>query len=239
MNNSGSLSLQVIRHGTLQCDITLKVIKKMPVLIASLNNKAMLVKEHNLVKLWLDSAIHLSFSVGFEDRLLLCNLTESTINTFLDLCYDHREDMDRIVQYAILAVVAHHPNGDEVSEPGFRVSGAVEAWKNILRKLHSVTDFAVKMLHLRNRTSENPIYHLSDDQVMLAVRVARQIFSSSTDYTLDVTRLGVLDDTEAPNFPFADGPSAKRKRLMSGFSELISRLKEMGPTNESIPWIQY
>ena len=218
----------------MQCDITLKVIKKMPILITHLNNKTMLKKEHGLVKLWLNSAIHLAFAAGFEDRLFICNLTESTLNTFLDLCHDHREDMDLIVQFSILAVVAHHPNGEEMGDPGFRVSGPIEGWKHILRRLHSVTDFAVHMLHRRNETSENPVLSLSDDQVMLAALVGRQIFSSSSDFTLDVTRLGVLDDTTAaPN-----GPSAKKKRLMSGLSELTDRLKVLGPTNKSIPWIQ-
>lgn len=86
----------------------------------------------------------------------------------------------------------------------------------------------------RNKTAENKIHELDHSTIKLAVRVARQIFSS-TDLSMEVTRMGVMDETSTTQI---SGPSAKKKRLMSGLSEMTDRLKTMGPTNESIPSIQ-
>lgn len=226
---------QVMHHGTRQCDIVLKVIKKVPFFIETLNNKSLLrLENHLVVKVWIDSAIQLAITIAPEDRLLLCSLTESTLNTFLDQCHNHLEDLDLFVRYCTLAVLAHHPSGEEIGEPGFRTAGSIEDWQKILRRIHSLTDFSIGVLQKRNRTAEVQIHHLSDNQVSLAVRVARQVFSSSFDSTLEVTRLGNLDDTQASIIV----PVAKRKRLISGLSELIMRLKDMGAVNEAIPWIQ-
>ncbi len=90
------------------------------------------------------------------------------------------------------------------------------------------------MYRQRNKTAENKVFELEPNTITLAVRVARQIFAS-TDLSMDVTRMGVMDETSTTQ---ASGPSAKKKRLMSGFSELADRLKTMGATNESIPLIQ-
>lgn len=86
----------------------------------------------------------------------------------------------------------------------------------------------------RNRTAENKIHELEPHTITLAVRVARQIFSYS-DLTMEVSRMGVMDETCTTQL---SGPSAKKKRLMSGLSEMTDRMKMMGPTNESIPLLQ-
>ena len=200
-----------------------------------MNNKTMLVKEHHLVRIWLDTAIQLALTFGSEDRSLLCTLTEKTLNTFLDLCHDHLEEMDLLVQYSILAIVAHHPNSVESGEPGFLVTGCIEDWQKIVRRLHSLTDFQIKILHQRCSSGRSKSYELEPNQVTMAVIVARQIFSSSFDLA-EVTRMGVLDETGTLT---STGPSvAKKKRLMSGLSELIERLRQLGPVSESIPFLQ-
>ena len=79
------------------------------------------------------------------------------------------------------------------------------------------------------------MFELEPNTITLAVRVARQVFASSTDMSMDVTRMGPMDETSTTQ---TSGPSAKKKRLMSGFSELADRLKTMGATNESIPLLQ-
>jgi hypothetical protein len=86
----------------------------------------------------------------------------------------------------------------------------------------------------RNRTAEKKVLELEPNTITLAVRVARQIFSSS-DLTMDVTRMGIMDETSTSQI---SGPSAKKKRLMSGLSELTDRLRTMGATSESIPLLQ-
>ena len=134
----------VMHHGTLQSDISLKVRKKLQFFVDNLNNKSMLQKEHNLVKIWIDSSIQLAFSVGSEDRFHLCMLTETTLNSFLDLCHDHLEDIELIIQYSILAMVAHHPCGVESGEGGFMVFGNTDDWLRIVRRLHSLIDFVIK-----------------------------------------------------------------------------------------------
>lgn len=139
-----SLLNSVMHHGIVQSDISLKVRKKLQFFVDSLSNKAMLQKEHHLVSIWIDSSIQLAFSIGFEDRLPLCSLTETTLNTFLDLCHDHLEDIDMIVRYSIIAMIAHHPNGVEMSEAGYMVAGNQEEWIRTLRRLHSLVDFIIK-----------------------------------------------------------------------------------------------
>lgn len=139
-----SLLNYVMHHGTVQSDISLKVRKKLQFFMDNLNNKTVLQKEHNLVKIWIDSSIQLAFSVGSEDRFLLCLLTETTLNTFLELCHDHLEDVDMIVQYSILAMVAHNPCGVECGEVGFMVAGSQEEWIRTVRRLHSLIDFLIK-----------------------------------------------------------------------------------------------
>lgn len=69
---------------------------------------------------------------------------------------------------------------------------------------------------------------------MLAVKVARQIFSNP-ELSMDVTRMGVMDQTSTSE---TSGPSAKKKRLMSGLTELAERLRSMGVTSDSIPLLQ-
>lgn len=139
-----SLLNYVMHHGTVQSDISLKIRKKLQFFMDNLNNKAMLQKEHNLVKIWMDSSIQLAFSVGSEDRYHLCLLTETTLNTFLDLCHDHIDDIETIVQYSILALIAHHPCGVESNETGFMVAVSTEEWMRTLRRLHSLVDFLIK-----------------------------------------------------------------------------------------------
>ncbi len=134
----------VMHHGTLQSDISLKVRKKLQFFVDNLNNKTMLQKEHHLVKIWVDSSIQLAFSVGSEDRHLLCMLTETTLNSFLDLCHDHLEEIELIIQFSILAMVAHHPCGVESAEAGFMVSGNTDDWLRTMRRLHSLVDFVIK-----------------------------------------------------------------------------------------------
>ncbi|XP_059352933.1 serine-protein kinase ATM-like [Daphnia carinata] len=224
----------VMCHGTLQSDILLKVRKKLQFFKDNLNNKTVLQKEHFLVQIWIDSAIQLAFAVGCEDRFLLCRLTEATLNTILDLCHDHLEDIDLIVQYSLLAMVAHHPCGIEPNEIGFMVAGNVDDWLRIMRRLHSLIDFIIKTNRQRNKTAEKKVFDLEQNTVTLAVRVARQIFSLP-DFSMDVTRMGIMDETSTSQI---SGPSTKKKRLMSGLSELIDRLRTMGATNESIPLLQ-
>lgn len=58
---------------------------------------------------------------------------------------------------------------------------------------------------------------------------------------MDVTRMGEMDTTSANSSTSSSltaGPSAKKKRLMSGFSELVERMKTIGRSKESIPWLQ-
>lgn len=86
----------------------------------------------------------------------------------------------------------------------------------------------------RNRTAEKKVFGLEPNTITLAVRVARQIFSMS-DLSMEVTRMGVMDETSTSQ---VSGPSTKKKRLMSGLSELIDRLRTMGATNECIPLLQ-
>lgn len=139
-----SLLNYVMYHGTLQSDISLKVKKKLQFFVDNLNNKAVLQKEHFLVKIWIDSAIQLAFAVGTEDRVILCRLTETTLNSALDLCHDHLEDIELIVQYSLLAMVAHHPCGVEANETGFMVTGNLDDWFRTMRRLHSLIDFIIK-----------------------------------------------------------------------------------------------
>lgn len=82
------------------------------------------------------------------------------------------------------------------------------------------------------------MYELEANQISLAVRVSRQVFSSAEMLTMEVTRMGEMDATSALSSSLTSGPSAKKKRLMSGFSELIERLKSIGQSKESIPWLQ-
>lgn len=96
------------------------------------------------------------------------------------------------------------------------------------------TAILLKFCRQRNKTAENKNHELEPDVIALAVRVARQIFSSS-DTSIEVTRMGLMDQTSTTQ---VSGPSAKKKRLMSGFSELVDRLRIMGQTYESIPWLQ-
>lgn len=135
----------VMHHGTRQSDISIKVKKKISFFTETLNNKLMLKKEHNLFKVWLDSTVELGFSVGFEDRHQLCMLTESTLNTFLDLCHDNFDSIELVVQFSTLAVIAHHPFGVEVGDPDFMCFNSTEEWLKLLRRLHSLIDFIIKV----------------------------------------------------------------------------------------------
>lgn len=135
----------VMHHGTHQSDISIKIKKKISFFIEALNNKAMLNKEHNLLKVWLDSTVELGFAIGFEDRLQLCMLSEATLNTFLDLCHDHLDNIDLIAQFSILAMIAHHPFGVEIGDSDFMAFNGTEEWLKLLRRLHSFIDFIIKI----------------------------------------------------------------------------------------------
>ena len=219
-----SLLNSVVHWGAIQCDLSLKMSKKIPFFVESLNNKQMLYKEHHLLKIWLDTSIHMAFCVGQQDRLLLCNFIENTLNTFLDCCHEKVEETELIIQYSLIAMVAHHPLGVKCHEVGFTTLKPLEEWQQILRRLFSLTDFIIKNMNQRNQTAENQIYELNGHQISLAVAVARQIFHCSGDG----------DDSKAPE----SLPPCKRKRTLSGLQEIIDRLKANAATDESIPWLQ-
>jgi len=219
-----SLLNSVAHRGAIQSDLSLKMRKKIPFFIENLNNKQMLLKEHHLLKIWLDTSIHVAFCVGQQDRQLLCMLTENTLNTFLDCCHEKVEEIELIVQYSLIAIAAHHPFGVKCHEVEFVSLKPLEEWQQILRRLFSLTDFIIRSMNLRNQTAENQIYELNDYQVSLAVRVARQIFDCSADG----------DDPRGTD----SLPPSKKKRFLSGLQEIIDRLKANGATNESIPWLQ-
>lgn len=139
------------------------------------------------------------------------------------------------MQYSTLAIVAHHPCPAEPGDSSFLVTGSLEDWQKTMRRIHSLTDFLIKMVIQRCESSRSTSYELEPSQVRMAVLVARQIFSSGF-HMADTTRLGSLDDTDALT---SAGPSAaKKKRLMSGFSELIEKLKQLREDSKSIPWLQ-
>lgn len=214
----------VVHRGGVQSDLSRRMRKKIPFFIESLTNKQVLHKEHHLLKIWLDTSIHVAFCVGQQDRHLLCNLTENTLNTFLDYCHEKVEDIELIVQFSLIAMVAHHPSGVKCHEIGFVALKSLEEWQQILRRLFSLTDFIIKSMNQRNQTAENQIYELTSHQVSLAVRVARQIFDRSANGEVSKG---------------ADSlPPCKKKRILSGPQEIIDRLKTNGATDESIPWLQ-
>ena len=216
-----SLLNLVIHRGAIQSDLSLKMGKKIPFFIESLNNKNMMHKEHHLFKIWLDTSIHLAFSVGQQDRYLLCNLTENTLNTVLDCCHEKTDvEIELVVQYSIVAMIAHHPFGVQCGEPGFFVSKSLEEWQQILRRLFSLTDFIIKNMNQRNQTAENRNDELNEQQISLAVRVARQMFAHVSDEGDECL------------------PPTKKKRTVSGLQEIIDRLKSNGAVSSSIPWLQ-
>ena len=101
----------VAHHGVLQCDITLKLKKKIGFFIDSLSNREITHKEHNLFKVWLDTSVHLALAFGYEDRLLLCKLTESTLNFILDSCHDNIEvSQSNITNFSAFLTCLKHNN---------------------------------------------------------------------------------------------------------------------------------
>lgn len=83
--------------------------------------------------------------------------------------------MELVVQYSLVAMIAHHPCNAGWGRAGFLSAGPVEDWRRLVRRLHSLTDFIVKNMSQRNKTAERAVHELGDDHVDLAVRVAFQM----------------------------------------------------------------
>ncbi|XP_053392108.1 serine-protein kinase ATM-like, partial [Mercenaria mercenaria] len=169
-------------------------------------------------------------AIGPTSRVQVCKLGEEIVPKLPYLWHNvaSEELKDELLEFLQTQMWCHHPNGLKKDSPG---AYAVDwdRWLSHLKKLYELMYSEMQQMgHSRNR---GKISELKQAFVDLAVDVCQQIFSESS-HTIEVTQISCTGSDGQT------GPSAKKRRLESGWNSIRNFISSAGQTPKMVSWLQ-
>ncbi|XP_060578238.1 serine-protein kinase ATM-like [Ruditapes philippinarum] len=217
----------LINGVTSQCDVRPK---KILAFFTEFFSRAKYQKSSLLLQHMLSALNVFIESIGPTSRVQVCKLGEEIVPKLPYLWHNvaSEELKDELLKFLQTQMWCHHPNGLKNGSPG---AYAVDwdKWMSNLKKLYELMYSEIQQMGpSRNR---GKIQELKLAFVDLAVDVCQQIFSESS-HMIEVTQISCTGSDGQT------GPSAKKRRLESGWDSIRNFIISAGQTPKMVPWLQ-